>query len=821
MSIKYLKLKIDNEDLDVDSESEFPIVFDYQLEDTQDFQKKKSSESIDMKLPATLKNQRILNTFQNTAVEDLTPNKIYKNIRNIVAEANGQEIFVGKAIPKRTIKRGGVPTSYELNCFGNNADWIITLKETTLFELLKHITLVFDKDTIQDSWNFDGRDKNKPYVFAPVKYAGWLDPDDLIVDTTNPENNRTGSDKNYSIKTMKPSLSVYWILYWGFKSAGYKIKSDFFDTDFFRRMTKPWTYGAFLSSEGTKYEIHNFLAKSVEEIWFPQSLGLFGGSGPDGAYRDLNVLDTESGCFDNNNTIVPTGDYYGTTEHGGGTDMNWKYNTPDYGPLEVAFNLALFYDYKIDLSSRVKLRVDWFKNGVLAEEVEIFNHQAPTFGSTQGADLRNVPFNATVELDDIITCKVWLYVRKSKTGTVARCKLKVEEFKIDYFRVPIGGTVNFDSYLTLQKNKFLDYLRGVADIFNLSFQTDPVNKVVLIEPTHDYSLDDDLADKQEGYFTKNVEYFTEIEDTSQNSVVELYDDNAREFVFKFRDDNNDGALKLVQDRYKITLASGKYVFSERFKAEKKEFENRYFSPTMHYLMEDFSGVTGITPQMICIVPENISNTSSSESQNTFTPKLAYYKGLVEGVGGWRFKWKDVDDTEFTIDELTDYPYLFAVNYKPGGQNDPILSYTDEKIGDTGSFVLGKGLIKRFFWQRLAIMNNGQWLNTQFKLNNKHITNWFHRERIDINGELWELLTIKSYNCLDDKSTKCVLRKWVPISKVQLDNTYPSETSVLTDAVAVIIPPPGSDPNVIDKVFDTQYNRLMCLYNDIPKPETTV
>ena len=128
---------------------------------------------------------------------------------------------------------------------------------------------------------------------------------------------------------------------------------------------------------------------------------------------------------------------------------------------------------------------------------------------------------------------------------------------------------------------------------------------------------------------------------------------------------------------------------------------------MHYLVDDFAGITSETPQMICLVPENISNTSSSEAQNTFSPKIAYYKGLVAGVGGWKFDGVNQNNL----------PYMFSVNYKPGGENDPILSYSDEKIGKNGSYIVGKGLIKRFFWQRMAIMNNGQWLNTQFKLNN--------------------------------------------------------------------------------------------------------
>ncbi len=57
--------------------------------------------------------------------------------------------------------------------------------------------------------------------------------------------------------------------------------------------------------------------------------------------------------------------------------------------------------------------------------------------------------------------------------------------------------------------------------------------------------------------------------------------------------------------------------------------------------------------------------------------------------------------------------MFAVNYKSGGEDDPILSYSDELIDG----VIGKGLLKRFFWQRLAIMRNGQWYETFIKLNN--------------------------------------------------------------------------------------------------------
>lgn len=788
MASDYLKITLSDEELDIDTNSDFPIAIDYQLEDVENFQSKKSSESTGIKIPATLNNQRILNTFHNTSVEDLTPNEFFKGIRRIVIEANGDEIFIGKAIPKKGFKKSGKPSSYEIDAFGNNGDWIIDMKELTLYEVLKKIELTFDKNTIVNSWRFDGTDESIPFVFAPVKYASPMDLD-------------AGDDKNYHIKSMRPSISKFFTIYWAFQMFGYQLKSSFLDSSFYRRQVMPWTFGSFLSSEGTKYDIHTFLAKSTEERRFEEM----------DDFVDLNVLDTPTPpCFDNNNT-VPNGDYTYQNK-----EMVWKYNTPHYGSLEVTFSHKIFYDYKIDIASIVELNIFWYKrvngNMIQMQQNQIFDHQAPTSGSTSGSDMATVYFSTLVNPNDEIICKVKLRVKQTKKATVARCILKVDEHKIDYFKIPIGGQVSFDSYLPLQKYKFLDFLRGEVDLFNLSFQTDPVKKVVLIEPTHEYSDTHNLAIKNKGYFNSNYIDWSDKEDISKESFVEIYNDNAREYVFKFKDDNNDGALKIVQDRYKITLASGKYLFSERFKAEKKEFENRFYSATMHYNVDEFADVTGEAPQMICLVPENISNTSSSESQNTFLPKTAYYKGVVSGVGGWRLK-----DHTGAVTTYNNLPYLFAVNYKDGGHDDPILSYSDEKIGKTGEFIVGRGLIKRFFWQRLAIMNDGRQLNTSIMLNNKDITNWYHQERIVLHGESFELIKIDGYKSLKNTSTSCIMRKWVPITERESKNTYPSEKSILTNAVEVLTEPiSNSDNTLIDKVFDTQYNRLMCLYTDIPR-----
>lgn len=767
--MKSLQIYLDNQELDYDiSSGEFPVTIDYSFEDTTDFQRKKGSEALDIDLPGTLKNQRVLKSFGHTSIIDITGES--KNIKPFKIVAFGDEIFAGKAIPKSAKKQNGKVKSLKVNAFGGNSDWIIALNETTLYDLLKHIKLDFTKTNIVNSWNYDGRNENLPFVFAPAKYA-------LPLDFEN------GNDRNYSMENMKPSISPYWIIYWGLKSIGYSIKSSFFDSNYFRRLVMPWTWGAFLTSEGTKYDIHKVEAKSE---------GTYRIEGDLGQEIDLRVTDE---LADNNSTIAG-GDYSYT-----GTRMRWKYNTPHFGLLKVRFGIDVSYDTKVDMGSYFDIYVNWFKNGVHVKETQISHCKAPALGSRTAQDLIYEWCDFEIIGDDVIECSIYVSAKETNTATVCRSNMSVNSFKVEFFKIPEGGTVDFDNYLGLQKYKFLDLFKGIIDTFNLTLSTDNNQKLILIEPTHAYSLTNDLSQKySDGYFSGNTLNWTKIEDEEKESEITLFSDTSREYTFKFKDDSSDGALKIIQDRNKTILGSSKYVFAERFK-DKTEFENRFFSPTMHYSCNDFGGITGINPQMVCIVPENISNTSSGEAQNTFEPKLCYYKGRTSGVGGWRFK-----DQKGNVDTYQDFPFMFAVNYQKGGENDPCLSYSDERIGDSETSPIAFGLMKRFYLQRLAIMNHGVWNNTNFKLNNGNISNWFHREHIVTNGIRWEIINIKSYNPLNDDSTQVTLRQWFPVSPRDMEYSFPSLQSVKT----------GKITTSSNASFDMPYNQLICLYGDIPR-----
>lgn len=725
-----IEVLIGEEAMDVSSIEELPISISYKLEDKEDFQSKKSSEALSIIFPATRQNDKIGNTFHNPSVKDLTAGETFRSIRSAIIRSGGTELLTGKAFLKNA-KHTDVPTEYEYDFYGNNADWAIDLKESTLYDFLKQITFNFTKANIINSWTFDGTSEALPYVFAPVRYG------DKMGAAADPSG-KTQDDYNMYPEYMKPSLSKYWIIYWAFKSLGYKIHSSFFDLEYFRRQVMPWVWGGFLDSDGTRMDILKFLAKSTQEVSIIDE-------DFEGLLDAMVSNDSTNGGFDNSNTY----------SYVSGNEMRWEYlDTPttNFGPLDATLHINVFVDATVVASSSITIEVQWLKNGVqVGASTMLLDISAPLIGRRDAGGNYEDYKTFNVNPGDTISARLWVHQNSTSIGR-ASLKLTVDAFEIAYFRVPLGGVINFENFLGLKKYKFLDLLRGVIDEFNISVGTDNVNKAVYFEPTHPYAIGVDISEPSGGYFNGNFLDWAQKQDISKESKVENFVDSERELIFKYKDDTNDGTLKKIQDRNTNTLAVAKYVFPDRFKSGKKEIINRFFSPTMHYDVEQWRTSSTEPPQMVILVPENISNTSRGEAQNTFNPKSCYYKGLTTS-----YKWV------FDNEAFHPYPFMFAVNYKTGGEADPILSYADESVGPDNSPVIGKGLLRRFFHQRLSIMRNGIYYLTWFRLNNNDVSNFLHREHIIVRGQKWELVEINNYKPLKDESTEVLLRKWTPLT----------------------------------------------------------
>lgn len=750
----YISLTIDGRKADIDPEGQVPSV-SYALEDEQDFEKKQSADSFNIELPATVINDQIHNTLFNPSVVDKTSVKGYDNFRPAIYMANGTEILIGQYLLQSVRMRNGKPQKYIGKIYGLNGDWVIALKEKTIFDFVNPLPHQFVAQTIIDSWNFNGRNESKDFVYVPVRYKK---PFGEYPAATEDDPNPPPDDQNVLVNDMKPSISVYWILYRGFKSAGYKIVSTFMDTDYYRRGTLPWTWGGFDFLDDSRWEPLKFLAAQKETVRLEGD--------HDDEFPNLQVgIDSTNipGTFEN------TPGLYSYTPSNATLPfmMMWQYPTsvpPSLGKVRMSFSVSFSYNYKaVQEQDDASLLVFWYKNGVNVFTETIFSvsgHGA--ISPAQGGGFEESFYETDMNPGDWVGARIRIHTFQSTLG-FARVEVKVEQFQLDFVKLTDGSFVNMVNYPKFKKYNWMDLLRGEIDLFDLSVQTDPVRKEVYIEPTHEYEID---GIRYPGYYNRMQLHWSQKVDLSKDSELELFSDYEREIDFKFKEDNQDGGLKKVQDRNQAIIGMAKYVLPPRYKTEKKERPNRFYSAVMHYNHDKFKSITGVSPQMIALIPENIANTSGSESENTFEPKRTWYKGNVANVGGWRFNGI----------EYTTFPFMFAVNYKSGGFHDPVLSYSDQVIGG----VVASGLVKKFFLQRMAIFRAGRRYNPiEMMLNNKDVTNFLHRESVIIQDMEFLLTSINNYNPVEPESTSCSMWLFMPVELIDRDQTFPSIQNVLT------------------------------------------
>lgn len=814
MAGKAIQINLDGNMLDIDQDAENPISVSYTTEDDDDFQNRGSSISLDVKVPATLNNDKSLNSFHNPNIEDFSQDEYFTSPKNCSIVAGGDEIITGKAIIK-SATHTNKPEAYNLNVYGNNGDWLVQMQDMTLWDVVSSATHIFSQAVVEASWDANGMNEDEDYVYAPVRYKKQFDDE---VDS----NSTTTHDSLYTMIHMRPSLFVYWLLYRGFKSIGYTINSVFFDTAFFRRKTFPWVWGNFLKIDSKLLDILKCKAVTTGE-------GSYGTNN----HGNFNQLITETEKLDYaipfaiNNTYSNGGYDNGNNYEWNGPDgiMKWTYQPQYYsqfGDLIVGFKVHLSGTYSVAYSSWLHIDVYWYKNGVFITGQSILQVSAgwSDNGDTTKWYEEESQQEIQVSAGDIIEAKIGMVGHVGNTifssyagatffhewaqvtsGTTVFPGSEGCSFEVLYFKKPIGGIVDLKQYDKFKNFKFLDLLRGEIDTYNLQLGTDSITKTVYFEPSNSYKTDDSSSTVYDGFCKEDYLDWTEKQDISKTSELGLFNDSGREQIFKFKEDNSDGGLNILTNRYNIIPAAAKYLYSNRFKDGKREMENRFFSPVAHYIVSQWKDITGIAPQLIVIIPENISNASADEAESEFLPKLAYYKGLVDRYeyGGW--KWQPIPGGTIYTDK--DLPYMFAVNYKNGGQNDPILSYTDEKIGNTpADEVIGRGLLKRFFLQRMAIRNYGKLYKTWFNLNNRDILNFLHREKIIINAGQYLLIQIDQYRPSVDDTTACTLWKYFPITQKDFDSCFPSQDTI------------ANQPNTLTNSFDTQYQKLILLTTDI-------
>lgn len=796
---KSIRFNIGGKEIEVSELDNVPVALSYSLEEVENFEKKKSATAFDITLPATISNSKIYNTPHNPNVEDLTSEEFFKSHQPCSATVGGVEVFKGKSFLKEATHTNR-PESISINCYGNNGDWMVDLAEKSLHDFVNAEPHVLNNFNVTGSWDYDGLDQNKDFVYAPVRYGQPFLEDDKVVGITQ----------------LKPSISIYWLLYRAFKAAGYSIVSDFMNTEYFRRMVLPWVWGTFYNfSEDDKAKF-KFKARPTSEAH--KSIH-------NASWNEVVSPNITSGGSINEDPALQWGDTTSGGAEGGydnardnyggipsyqfvdGHKLRWRYLpavAAEYGALKVTLGGEVYYFFYAARNFPVgkntfKLVLHWLVNGVedVSRQTVIKEWNAYN-GTTEDKYFFTQEF--LVNSGDVIECYFKMHA-DTANGIDSTCSWVIGRptegtyYELQHAKRIAGSTIDFKDFEALKKYKILDLLRGVIDTFNLSVQTDSIRKVVTIEPTYPYYLSSDPTVVQSGYFKKERLSWTDKQDLSKENKLILFSDSERELFFRFKNDSNDGGVNILNKRHSINTGEAKYLFPQRFKSGKREAENRFFSASTCIQMNGWKGITGIAPYLMAIVPENISNTSKSEDATLFQPRIAYYKGFVPNVGGWKYNAENGSPTV----TFTWLPYLFAVNYHKGGERDPVLTYNDQKLPGGQ---LGIGLMRRFYLPRLAVMRHGKLYEAWMRLNLNDIANWLHREAIDIRNAIYYLIDIQNYQPLRDESTLCQLWKFHPVTEADDAACYPSRSSVLDDTLT------SSE--------DIKYQSLLLLPTDLPQ-----
>jgi hypothetical protein len=927
-----LQVNINQQPLDIGNLSDLALKISWALEDPESFENKQASMSFGVKVPATNNNAKILNTAHDVSVEDMTAGYIFEGeLPACSIIVNGVEILTGKAV----LKGAGhtrQPEFYELDLYGQNGDWVTEADDYTLWDCLSTTPHNFTVANVISSWSNYGTSETNDYVYAPVRYR---QPFAYYTTVVNQENAQgvaqpnigtlVGNDDTCTVYHLRPSLSIYFILYRFFRALGYSINSNFFNTPYFRGLVLLWTWGDF-------YDINSNLSNAIGfkaggnlptdappasgyptvQFWSGNtsgeelSYGITPGSsiwigstdnGLDpfttepaptgGLYVYTSNAVTTNNRFDLNNFIAPVGfNYLGLTsfDDSSGTVI-FTYNPPAgistfANNININFSLQLYCTITgtAGVNACIGIEITHIFASGATTTVNTYNI-LPSGGNLIGEDqfpttsskypVEPAVYNFTVgpvSIGDTLKFRIRCLAQfgggatfhvyqagffrqdaPNVSGSSPAVWAPAYSFlTMTGFEVALGQAVNFQWYDKFRSYKTMDLLRGLVDLFNLSISTDPIARTVTIEPTHAYALPDGSGTMQNGYYSNNRLDWTAKQDINQINNIQLYGDSERQYDFSFNQDGSDGGSNIWAARYMAIYLNNKkstpfnsinmsnndntvnqgipgaarYLLPSRFRKGVRTMVNRFFSATMQYLHSSWANIAvnnwgasnPIAPQLPCIIPENVSDTSAGSITDTFEPKIAFYAGLQspEKVGGWRFVG---DPLNPYIDGGTpnslgfSLPYLFTVDYTgwvaanaaSTGVPSPVLTYCDQNVG--GSQV--KGLFNTFFLKRFAIMRNGKRYMPFMRLNLGDITDWEHQNRIIINGNTYFLTGISNFDPLSDGSCQCTFWKECFPEAIDQQNTFPSTDSII-------------DYAPILAQFDLRYARVLLYQSDMPQ-----
>lgn len=597
---KQLEIYIDGNRLNFIKREGFPVALDISIESAEDPSKVNGAYS---KRSVSFPGDGVSGQMFEEWVNVTRANPTAANRKSARIEINSLPVLTGVAQIEESITRGNrydrTAALYKAGIFGNNAAWFDELKAIRIRDM--GLIPEHDLTPANVAANDDPDPDTDDWGYFVVRWNDW----------------DRGGGVNVSYVDLQPFVFIRSILVEAFRQAGYKLNSDFFDTNFGKRLILPALFRPYPGDVITQWQIL--------------------------IIGEDNTTTINSGSLTH---IIPDGSNFNYNP-GGLFDVSGNYTVPLSGYYTVGVA-----ESTVQITQRAR------KNGV---DLGAFTDPCEIGIGVQ----KRVFF----EKDDIIDVAAQGII--SPTGF---CFLYVRP-DLDGFEEGTG--VRFDLYGNPEW-VVSDVVLGLTHAFGLVWDTDYDAQTVRCEPRDRYKTSEqpDVEEYHEGFYkTAERQDITQKIDLSKNGSVAALNNERESTVLAWKSDGGDPNVELFETDAIEKLYDGRYTYpSGRFRKGETRVENPFFAKTMHVFENAIMHATSTkTPQIPLIQKERYGVAVSFEDdRGEYEPRLLWFAGRRSGLDGY----VNLEDLG-----QYDFPAAFMVNYNDTTGLDPSLSFANETLID--------------------------------------------------------------------------------------------------------------------------------------------
>lgn len=352
---------------------------------------------------------------------------------------------------------------------------------------------------------------------------------------------------------------------------------------------------------------------------------------------------------------------------------------------------------------------------------------------------------------------------------------KVEPVANDGFT--IGTTYNISDCLPCDINQ-TDFIKSLAQMFNLQFRTDSQSKKVYIEPYDNFFKDKSFAMD----WSNKIDYSKESKDTFPVGL-------SSEMVWEYKSDGSDGLVKFVNESFRDS--DSKFHFfnhleelGDRYKKGTQKIVNPVFSSTW----TDWNADSGynINPKLMPVINKSVSvygygvqaNPTRPEKIIKYNPRIMKYNGMVLGpndpanttqlgmMTAWSYFGSAFSGQTDTYHGSSFSPRAMFVDWEDiSGDLFSNLSFDNEKISPPLSDVEYENLgLYDLFWKNMIeqMKSNPRIRVSYFKLDISDMINIDLTKLVYVDGSYWKINKIVDFSPAKNELTKVELIQWTDI-----------------------------------------------------------